>query len=348
MRASVILNPNAGPGDFHRLLKQAISRLEEWGWQVDLVETAKQGDGIDLAERAAKEGYDVAIAVGGDGTINEVVNGLAGSQTALAVIPAGTGNVFATDAGIPIWNPLRPFAVRAAAEIINSGQMRRLDLGRVRLSNGKQRYFFMWCGVGFDAAVTREISSDDTRRLGLIAWAIAGMMVAVKFMGYSGHVQVDGEKERKRILWAVVSNGQLYGRLWRIAPHAKMDDGHLDLTVFEGYSVLSTLRHFLSLTFARSARDPTIHQYVGDSIFIRARKPLPVHVDAELFGNTPIQVEIVPQALSVILPPHLPAHILEGTDAQRPPGLLSAWNETSEFIAQRARLRISDLFRDSS
>jgi diacylglycerol kinase (ATP) len=310
MRACVILNPAAGPGDFHRQLADGIRHLEKCGWQVDRLETGGKGDGARLARQSADQGYDVAIAVGGDGTINEVVNGLAGSETALGVIPAGTANVFAADVGLPLWNPLRPNAVREAAGMIHSGHRRRLDLGRVQFSNGQQRYFFMWCGIGLDAAISREVRSEDTRRLGFIAWAIAGVMVAVNFMGHRGDVIVDDSKTRTRLLWAVISNGQLYGRLWRIAPRAKMDDGLLDLAVFEGHGVFSTMRHIFGLTLGHYARDPQVHLYSGSYIAIRTRKPLPVHVDAEPVGTTPVQIDIVPQAINVILPPKLPAHLL--------------------------------------
>ena len=311
MKAHIILNPAAGARDFHRHLNTAVEYLCQQGWDVTRLETQAKGDATRLARQAADAASDVAIAVGGDGTINEVVNGLAGSQTALGIIPAGTANVYAADVGIPIWNPLRPNAVRLAAEIIHTGQRRAFDLGRVTLPGGKQRYFFMWCGVGLDAAISQEVRSEDTRRLGVAAWAIAGVMVAVNFMGTRGRVRVDGQAGRKRVLWAVFSNGQLYGRVWRIAPDAKMDDGLLDLTVFEGYGVPSTLRHLAGLTLGQYARDPMVHFYRGRSFAIETRKPLPVHVDAEPVGTTPIHVNVAPHAIRVVLPQKLPLHLLQ-------------------------------------
>jgi diacylglycerol kinase (ATP) len=309
MNACVILNPAAGPRDFHRQLNQAIEHLRSHDWEVELFKTAAKGDATRLALQAADSGCDIAVAVGGDGTINEVVNGLAGSDTALSIIPAGTANVYAVDVGVPIWSPLRPNAVRIAAEIIRTGQRRKIDLGQVQLADGQRRFFFMWCGVGLDAAISQEVSSDDTRRLGIAAWAIAGVMVAVNFMGTRGNVIVDDQKRRKRVLWAVISNGQLYGRLWRIAPDAKMDDGLLDLTVFEGHGVLSTTRHLAGLTLGQYARDPTVHFYRGSSFTIETRKPLPVHVDAEPIGMTPAEISVAPHALNVVLPQKLPTHL---------------------------------------
>lgn len=312
MKACLILNPAAGPRDFHRQLNKAVEHLRDRGWEVKLLETTEKGDATRLARQAADQRCDVAIAVGGDGTINEVVNGIAGSDTALGIIPAGTANVYAADVGIPIWSPLRPNALRIAAEIIHTGQRRKIDLGQIQLADGRQRYFFMWCGVGLDAAISQEVRTEDTRRLGMAAWVVAGVMVALNFMGTRGNVMVGNQSERKRVLWAIVSNGQLYGRLWRIAPQAKMNDGLLDLTVFEGYGVLSTLRHLAGLTLGQYARDPTVHFYRGCSFTLETRKPLPVHVDAEPVGTTPVQINIVPGSLNVVLPPKLPAHLFSG------------------------------------
>jgi diacylglycerol kinase family enzyme len=133
-------------------------------------------------------------------------------------------------------------------------------------------------------------------------------------MGTRGNVIVDSQKKRRRVLWAVISNGQLYGRLWRIAPRAKMDDGMLDLTVFEGYGVPSTVRHLAGLTLGQYARDPTVHFYRGYSFSIDTRRPLPVHVDAEPVGTTPVKIQVVPAALYVVLPPKLPGHLFVKED----------------------------------
>jgi diacylglycerol kinase (ATP) len=352
MKARIIFNPAAGQGDFHQHLKQAVEYLESGGWQIDEKRTRSRGDGIDLARQAAESGCDIVIAVGGDGTINEVVNGLAGSSTALGVIPAGTANVYAADVGIPIWSPLRPMAVREAARIIQEGQRWSIDLGRVTFSNRQQRYFFMWCGVGLDAAITHEVTSEQTRRLGLAAWVLVGAIVAVTYLGHRSSVTVDAREERMRMLWAVISNGQLYGRVLRFAPEARMDDGLLNMTVLEGYGIMSTLRHLGGLLLGRYARDPTKHQYVGKAISIETRRPLPVHVDAEPLGTTPVQIEVVPQALTVIWPQRLPAHLITESVEQPASGLFAGWNPAPDQLAQKVKthvmLRLSEIFRGIS
>jgi diacylglycerol kinase (ATP) len=143
----------------------------------------------------------------------------------------------------------------------------------------------------------------------VVAWVIAAAMVAINFMGTPGTVTVGARTGRRRVLWALANNGQLYGLLWRVAPDARMDDGLLDLAVFEGYGVFSTIRHFAALTLRQYVRDPTFQLYRGRSITIKTRKPLPVHVDAEPIGTTPVRIEVVPHCLSVVLPEHLPTHL---------------------------------------
>ncbi|MFQ5613796.1 MAG: diacylglycerol/lipid kinase family protein [Anaerolineae bacterium] len=302
MKAGFVLNPLAGRSDFHRELKEAGRHLASLGWDVHFYETRKTGDATSLARRAAAEGCQVVVAVGGDGTINEVVNGLVGTETTLGVLPAGTANVFAIDVSIPVYRSFHPAALRKAAEIIHRGQRRRIDVGQVRFEDGRERYFLMWAGIGLDAAITGEVKAEDKRRLGKMAFVITGAMVAVDFMGTRATLTVDGGQKKKRILMAVASNGQLYGGVWRLAPEAKLDDGLLDVAVMEGYGFPSTLRHLIGVTLGRHVRDPDFHLYRTSRLRLEAKSPLPVHVDAEPVGHTPVDIRVVPQALTIIVP----------------------------------------------
>lgn len=306
MRVCFIVNPAAGSGGFQKLVVEAADFVAGLGCRVERVETQAKGDATRLARQAAAEGFDVAVAVGGDGTINEVCNGLVRSETALAVLPAGTANVYAAEVGIPIWWPLNPGAVNNAAEIIVTGQSRRVDLGRVRLADGTQRYFLMWCGIGLDAAISQALKPGETRRLGMAAWVVSGFMVAVDFMGTKANILTDEGLLRKRVLWAVVSNGQLYGRIWRMAPEAKMDDGILDVAVMTGHGWPSTVRHLAGLTLGQHVKDPDFFLRQTTHLSLLAREALPVHVDAEPVGVTPVEVEVVPLALKVIVPKTAP------------------------------------------
>lgn len=306
MRVCFIVNPAAGSGGFQKLVVEAADFVASLGCQVERVETQAKGDATRLARQAVAESFDVAVAVGGDGTINEVCNGLARSETALAVLPAGTANVYAAEVGIPIWWPLNPGAVNNAAEIIVTGQSRRVDLGRVRLADGTQRYFLMWCGIGLDAAISQALKPGETRRLGMAAWVVSGFMVAVDFMGTKANILTDEGLLRKRVLWAVVSNGQLYGRIWRMAPEAQMDDGILDVAVMTGHGWPSTVRYLAGLTLGQHVKDPDFFLRQTTHLSLLAQEALPVHVDAEPVGVTPVEVEVVPLALKVIVPKTAP------------------------------------------
>jgi YegS/Rv2252/BmrU family lipid kinase len=313
MKACLIVNPNAGPIGFQKQVRGAATHLSKLGCEVKRVETKGKGDATHLAQQAAEEGFNVAVAVGGDGTINEVCNGLAGTETALGVLPAGTANVYAADMRIPIWHPLKPDAVIKAAKIIVSGQRRRIDLGRLRLKNGTYRYFLMWCGIGLDAAITQtRNSSTHARHLSYAAWVVSGLIVAYDFMGTPATITTDDGVVRERVLVAIVSNGQLYGRIWRLAPEAKMDDGLLDVGIMAGHRWPSTLKHLVGLTFRQHIKDPDFHLHRTTHLLLSAKEVLPVHVDGETVGTTPVEIDVAPLALNVIIPQKAPARLFKG------------------------------------
>ena len=249
-------------------------------------------------------------AVRGDVTLNEVCNGLANTDTVLAVLPAGTANVFAADVHIPIWTPLKPDAVIKGAELVVTGKRRKIDLGRLRLKDGMTRYFLMWCGIGLDAAITQaKNSSGAARSLGYATWVISGLMVTYDFMGTPATITIDEGVMNERVLMAVVSNGQLYGRVWRVAPEAKMDDGLLDVAIMAGYRWPSTVKHIVGLTLKKHIKDPDFHLHRTTQFSFSAKDALPVHVDAETIGTTPVEIDVVPQALTVIVPPNAPTRL---------------------------------------
>ena len=312
MKVFLIVNPRSGPSTFQKQIRNVEQQLTRLGCRVKRVETKKAGDATTLAQHAAKTGYDVAVAVGGDGTVNEVVNGLVNTDTALGVIPAGTANVYAADVKIPIWNPLKPDALADDAEILVKGQHRRIDLGRLRLDDGTCRYFLMWCGIGLDAAITQAKSlAKNPRPLNYASWLVSGLMVTYDFMGTPATLKTDNSRINERVLMAVVSNGQLYGRVWRMSPQAKMDDGFLDVAVMVGHRWPSTVRHMVGLTFRQHVNDPDFHLYRTKHLSLSARDPLLVHVDAETIGTTPVQIDVAPLALKVVIPQNAPSRLFE-------------------------------------
>jgi YegS/Rv2252/BmrU family lipid kinase len=313
MNVIFIVNPGAGFTGFRKQIQSAIAHLAELGCTIKRTETTGPGDATRLARQAVEDGFDVVVAVGGDGTINEVINGLAGTDTALAVLPAGTANVYAADMGIPIASLLNPDAVSAAAEIIVTGQRRRIDLGRLTLADGTSRYFLMWCGVGLDAAISQAKKSNTSNRksLAYLAWFVSAMTVLFEFRGIPATIKMDNETIEERIIVAVASNGQLYGRVWRMAPDAKINDGLLDVGVMVGHQWWEILKHGVGLTLRRHIQSPNFHLHRTTRLSLTTRHPMPVHVDAETIGMTPIEIEVVPLALEIIVPQNVPGRLFK-------------------------------------
>jgi diacylglycerol kinase (ATP) len=299
MRCMLIVNPSSGPISFQPQLPAVLNYLEDRGCRATLHITEHAGEATQFAHQAQDEGLDAVFVVGGDGTINEVVNGIVGSQVALGVLPGGTGNVWAKELGLPRLSPLHLQPLLDSIQALASGSARRIDLGK---ANG--RYFLQWSGLGLDAAVTyaMEPRSRIQRRMGAVAYISAGLITAANMVGQRTRIFIDGMRIYRRSVLIVVSNSQLYAGVARIATDARLDDGLLDVSVFEGRGFSSILRTFFSVLTGLHVYDPRHTNYRGREIQIYADKPMPVHVDGEPFSTTPFECEVVPRSLTVLIP----------------------------------------------
>jgi len=320
VRALIVFNPVAGQaGSLERDLDAARDVWRAHGWTVDLQPTAGPGDGIRIARAAAAEGYDVVVAAGGDGTVNEVINGLAGTTTALAALPIGTVNVWVREIGLPL-NP------RAAAEALLQTQVRAIDLGKAG-----DRYFLLMSSVGFDAAVTAEVRSHEKRRLGIFAYVLRAFNLAWGFRGTPARIVVDGKVVRSRVLMVVLGNSQLYGGVVKITARASLDDGLLDLCIIKGNSLRGAPLRVLSIVMQRYNLDPKIEYHRARTVQISTRRSLPVQVDGDHIGQTPMTFEAVPGALHALLPSMLPEDLVR-SDA-RPTRYV--WRRMLSWLGQR-------------
>lgn len=301
MKALLIHNPAAGMRSRRWELRRAVAHLERRGWQVTCRETEKPGDTTAWA-REATSGYDLVIAAGGDGTINQVVEGLAGSDTALGILPLGSGNVLARDLGLPKPSPLHPLALEEAAQMLLDSVPRRIDLGQ---ANG--HYFLSWAGIGLDAEIVKGVESQPRvkRGLGPLAFVVFAALTLRTYAGTRATVLIDGRRVSRRLILALVSNIELYGRYFHVAPTARLDDGLLDVCCFHGQGVLTTFSHAITVLLRRHMGDPRVSYYQARRVEIETAHPLAVHLDAEPFGSTPLTIEVVPQALTLLLPPTL-------------------------------------------
>ena len=322
VKASIIFNPQAGTRDLQRQIQEAGAFLQARGWQINWRQTQHANHATQLAGQIAACGEDVAIAVGGDGTINEVMNGLVGSETALGILPAGTGNVFATEMRIPTPGPLTQHSLKKAAEALMTGQMRRLDVARSTFADGFSRYFLLWAGAGLDAAISRafEVDKDHLpgwRALGMVAWLVSGLSVLRDFRGVQTLITMDQAVINRRMILTTISNSQLYGRFWRLSPEAKLDDGLLDVIAVEGYGLRSSIKLAALATLGRHTRDAEVHIYRAKRIKIETKEPIPVHLDAENVGHTPVEIEVIPRALKVLLPKNAPQNLFRHAEKEK-------------------------------
>ncbi|RME39875.1 MAG: diacylglycerol kinase family lipid kinase, partial [Thermoflexia bacterium] len=230
MKGLIVYNPFAGPRDVWKELKQVRRELGRLGWSLEVEVTRGPGDAMRLAQQAAHAGLDAVWAAGGDGTLNEAVNGLVNTPTALGVLPVGTGNVWARQLHLPVYTLAHPFRLREAAVAQALGRVRTVDVGRLN-----DRYFLLWAGMGFDAQVTAQMEPrpKPIKRLGVLPYAVAALTLAREFSGVRTHLVVDGRPLRRRALLVVVSNIQMYS-IFQLTPQARMDDGLLDLFLFRG------------------------------------------------------------------------------------------------------------------
>ena len=305
LRAVLIYNPRSGTHDVQSYLPLALQVFHESGWHVEVQGTQRAGDVQRFAANAVRDNYDAVLTAGGDGSLNEAANALAHSEVALAALPSGTANVWARQIGMPTPAPLYAAQLADAARAICTGFIRPIDLGRAN-----ERYFLLWSGAGLDAYVTTKIEPRPpwVKRWGVAGYGLRALWHAVQYRGTPMTIEIDDQPVlHDRALMVLISNIQLYAGIVRPSPAARVDDGLLDICVFKGTNFAYTARHFLSIAIGRSAQNPELINRRGRHIRVSAKQPTAVHADAEPSGVTPLDVQVAPRALRVIVPQTAPA-----------------------------------------
>lgn len=283
--------------DEHAEIHHAVAALRERGWSIDMAETQNIGDATRMARAAAAEKLDALIAVGGDGTVNEVANGLVDSTTALGVLPIGTANVWAKEMGLPLGD-----LVTAALRLADA-DIRAIDVGEVRGPTLEPRVFVLWSGVGLDAAIAHNVEPqrEMKRRLGALTFWLVGIQTAWSYRGKRATIIMGDTRIRRRVTFALAANAQLYAGIFRVAPKARLDDGLLEFVIFRGAGFWLTGWHLLGAFFGAHVRDPMVEFYSVPMLTVNG-KNLPVHVDAEPMGFSPVEIRVRPRALRVLVP----------------------------------------------
>ena len=288
-KATIVHNPAARNSPTRARLAAAAATLRDDGWEIGVISTDGPAQAMALAREAAAAGASVVFAAGGDGTINEVANGLAGGDCALGVVRGGMGDVFAKEVGIS----RRP---EEALRLLVTGERRRFDLGLAG-----ERYFLLMCGIGFDASVVKRERPRLKQRLGSASYVVMGMREVVRFKPEHTRLKLDGVEHEAELYWALLSNTRSYGGVVDIARDAKVDDGLLDAYVFEGRGVLRVASTAARVIAGRhtGTRGVTSQRLQEFEVLTPG---IGVQADGEYFGETPLKVGIAPAALDVLLP----------------------------------------------
>lgn len=294
VQALLVRNPIAR----HRLLDEQVAAIDAIaraaGWQLGHVVTDRAGAATVVARDAVTRGVNVLIVHGGDGTVNETLNGLARSSTALAVLRGGTANVWAKEIGVPK-DPVK------AMRLIVGGERRRVDLGRASAFDHEPRYFLLMCGVGLDACIVENVGVRMKRRFGALAYIVAGVRTALGTKPWDAALTIDGETQSTPIFWLLAGNTRSYGGVVRLTHRATLQDGLLDVAIMHRGNALRLLRDGAMVLAARHERSPNI-RYVRASAIEISSPSMPLQLDGEACGETPVRIDCVPAALEVIVP----------------------------------------------
>ncbi len=282
----VIHNPVAGP-KMVRKIERVRTALEAGGIPYEIVSTSGPGDATLLAREAAGLGMETVLAVGGDGTLNETANGLAGSRTRLALIPHGTGNVFAKEVGLPR-------SVEGGLKLLSAGKTIEIPLAKA-----EERYFVLLASAGFDAEVVERIAAKQKQFLGISAYVLAGLRHLLRsqptlWLEFPGRERIEAQS-------VLVCRGKTYGRIL-MAP-----DGDLLRDSFQVIALLAPGRRAI-VRFARDAlrkkhlRSPGVLLREAKTLLVRSRIPSAAQVDGDYLGPLPVRFEMTDTLLRVVVP----------------------------------------------
>lgn len=295
----LIINPAAGRMRVSKARQRLRAAVEAALPGCDVLLTEGPGHARQLAA-AAKAQADMVIAAGGDGTLGEVADGLAGGRAALGVLPVGTGNDFARSLGIPS-------DVARALAIIRQGYRHRIDLAGIG-----SRLFLNVAGVGFDAEVARAYHAGRKYGSPALTYVVYALKTLAAFPPVEMEFSTEDGTFRQRSLFAAVGNARYYAGGMAITPRARLDDGLLDVMIAGDMSPLEAIMALPGAFRGAHLRHPKCSYRQVVRVGIDAERPVPVMADGEVIGTTPVTVSVLPAALEVLAPPGPPY----GTNAQ--------------------------------
>jgi diacylglycerol kinase (ATP) len=280
----VILNPTAGSPEHVRSWQE---RVESLAGDCPVRLTSHSGDAEALARRAIKEGFTRIVAAGGDGTVNQVANGIAGSSAALGVLPMGTINVFAMELGLPL------HSLQLCWEIVAGANVRLVDLPS---ANGK--CFVQLAGVGLDAQVVKETSVAFKRSFGPLSYLISAAQIAAR---QPPRLFIESENSPvEEGSFVLIGNGRLYGGPFPFFKQAAIDDGLFDVVVFKRLGYLEIIKYLQDVVFSSDINVPEIEYFQTRQLRITSEQDVPLELDGELAGSCPVDFQIRERELRVL------------------------------------------------
>ena len=282
-----IVNPIAGTGRSDRLFNEAKAILDDRGVEYSVAYSEYPTHAVELAKAAAKNGETHIVAVGGDGTVNEVARALVGTDAVLGIIPCGSGNGLARHLHIPM-NP------RKAIEILNQGQIRRIDTLTV---NGTP--CFCTAGVGYDAFVSEEYAKEPTR--GLVTYVRKAVENWFDYTPEQYLIETEEGMFSRTALAITCANANQWGNGFHVAPKASLTDGLIDVTIIHPIKPLNALPMPVQILGYSFDKNPGVETFKTSGLTIRRATPAPLHIDGEpQSGTRDITIALRPASLGVL------------------------------------------------
>jgi diacylglycerol kinase (ATP) len=285
----ILTNPTSGKGRGMRIAKATTARLREAGYAVRSLVGSNADEARDLAKCTVAEGIDTLVVVGGDGMVNLGAQAVVGSDTALGIVPAGTGNDVARCLGIPRSDP------SVASDVLLGSRTRRIDLARF-----DDQYFVTVMAAGFDAAVNERANAMTWPR-GRMRYNLATLSELRVFEPIPYSLTLDGQAHRLEAMLVAIGNSPSFGGGLRITHDARIDDGWLDVVVIKPMSKLELIRTYPKLYTGGHTRHPQYEHHRVRSVTVDAPGVV-AYADGERIGPLPLTIDVAPRALKVWVP----------------------------------------------
>lgn len=270
VRALLITNPKSGHGGVD--LTDAVTILQANGWDITVRQKLHGDMATDLARDAVEQGFNVVVDCGGDGTLSEIVNGVAGTDIAVGVLPGGTANVWAHEMGISEKLP------QAAMQLVTATR-RRVDVGHVDVNGKHGTYFLLMAGLGIDAAIMARVNKKLKNRIGKLAVGVAAIGALPNVTVAPVHIELDGAYWQGKVSQIVIGNTRRYAGFTSMTPEAYANDGQLDICLITAAKPLFGLRQLASLTLRGKVSQAAAEIYRAANIVVRSPVLFPLETD---------------------------------------------------------------------